>query len=366
LTGAFRRTIPLLVCGVLPVAVLALMFQTGLAANSLAVDFHYELYPQAKELLAGGNPYPGADFEPMVGGNLVWPPLAAAVVAPLTLLRLGVADVIVAALGLLCFAAALRLVGVRDWRVYGACCLWPSVAGEMRVAHLTPLLALLTAQAWRDRDRRIRAGAPLGLAIGVKFFVWPLALWLAAIRRPGATALAIVIAGASALLVLPYTGLVDYFGALRALGSYFDQDSYTIFGLLVQLGVGDVVAHAITSAVGCALLIGTWRFRSYSLAIAAALVLSPIVWLDYFALAALPLAIARPRVSAIWFLPVATWGVAGTGLAIGDAVDIVRVLSVFGVVLAIAFRTEQSARRRDVRASTPHPLSHTRVAMDER
>jgi len=321
------------------------MLRVGLDTNSLAVDFHHELYPQAKAILAGENPYPTGHFEPRIGGNLVWPPLAAAVVTPLTVLRPGIADLAMTAIGLTCFAGALALIGVRDWRVYGVCCLWPSVAGEMRVSHLTALLALLMALAWRYRYHRFQAGAPLGLAIGLKFFVWPLALWLAAVRRPGAAALAAVIAGTSVLLVLPYTGMVDYVGALLELGRYFDQDSYTLVGLQVQLGVGDVVARSITSFVGCVLLVGTWRFRSFSLAVATALVLSPIVWLDYFALAALPLAIARPRLSAAWFLPVATWGVAGTGLAIGNAFDIARVFSVFAVVFGIAFWAERSEHR---------------------
>jgi hypothetical protein len=159
--------------------------------------------------------------------------------------------------------------------------------------------------------------------------------------------------------------LVDYFRALLELGSYFDQDSYTIFGLLIQLGVGDAVAKSLTSLVGCALLLGTWRFRSFSLAVAAALVLSPIVWLDYFALAALPLAITRPRLSAAWFLPAATWGVAGTGLAIGDAADIARVLTVFAVVFGVAFSAERSEDRSvvpDTRTATRPP----RIAVDER
>ena len=196
----------------------------------------------------------------------------------MTLLPLGTADVVAAVLGLVCFAAALRLVGVRDWRVYGVCCLWPSVAGEMRVSHLTPLLALLLALAWRHRYHRFRAGAPLGVAIGLKFFVWPLAVWLAAIRRRAPPLAAVW------RRVRPPRGAVHGLGQLlraeEELGSYFDQDSYTIFGLLVQLGAGDVVAESITSLVGCALLLAIWRFRSFSLAVAAALVLSPIVWLD--------------------------------------------------------------------------------------
>ena len=70
--------------------------------------------------------------------------------------------------------------------------------------------------------------------------------------------------------------------------------------------------------VGLALLAGVWRYQSFALAVGAALVLSPIAWLDYYALAALPLAVVRPRLSAIWFLPLVTWGLQGAGMSIGD------------------------------------------------
>ena len=99
------------------------------------------------------------------------------------------------------------------------------------------------------------------------------------------------------------------------------------------------------------ILAGMWRYRSFALAIAAALVLSPIVWLDYFALAALPLALARPRLSAIWFLPIATWGLEGAGLGIGDVVrhrPPPRRLRL--VVLAVAFSTAEPCARGDARA----------------
>lgn len=65
-----------------------------------------------------------------------------------------------------------------------------------------------------------------------------------------------------------------------------------------------------------------------------------IVWLDYFTLAALPLALARPRLSWIWFVPLVTWGAEGAGIGIGDVRTDLRVLVVFCVVLAVAFRGE--------------------------
>ena len=110
------------------------MYRIGVSSNSFAVDFHHELYPQAKEMLAGGNPLPGAGFVPLVGGNPVWPPFAVALAGPLTVLPISTAEIVMAVLGLLLFAAALLVAGVRDWRVFGACALWPQVAGEMRAA----------------------------------------------------------------------------------------------------------------------------------------------------------------------------------------------------------------------------------------
>ena len=99
-----------------------------------------------------------------------------------------------------------------------------------------------------------------------------------------------------------------------------------------------------------------WRYRSFALAIAAALVLSPIVWLDYFALAALPLALARPRLSAIWFLPIATWGLEGAGIGIGDVSDIARLLLVFAVVFGSRSHTTSRAWRATGAGPARRPL----------
>jgi hypothetical protein len=153
----------------------------------------------------------------------------------------------------------------------------------MRVSHLTPIVAVLVAAAWRYRDTRGLPGLVVGLAVAVKFFVWPVALWLAAVRRTREALLAALVAGASLLLVLPFMGLDDYAHRLSRLGRAFDQDSYTVYGLLVQAGASDALARGATFAVGVALLAGMFRYRSFALAIAAALVLSPIVWQDYIA-----------------------------------------------------------------------------------
>jgi hypothetical protein len=45
--------------------------------------------------------------------------------------------------------------------------------------------------------------------------------------------------------------------------------------------------------------------RSLILCLAAALVVTPILWLHYLVLLLLPIALARPRLSALWFVPLA-------------------------------------------------------------
>ncbi len=337
---ALQRVGSLVLFAVLPVLTLGTMLAVGLSDNSLSADFHHEIYPQAKQMLEGHNPYPPPDFDPTVGANYIWPPLVAYLVAPLTVLPLGVADVVMLVLGLACIAASLWIVGLRDWRVYGLVAMWPQIAGEMRVSHLTAPICLLLALAWRSRDRPLRPGALVGFATAMKFFVWPLGLWLASRRRYGAALLAAGIAGASLVLLLPYVSIDDYARSLLQLGRGFDQDSYTLFGLLVQSGASETAGRVAMWACGLLLLAATWRYRSFTLAIAAALTISPIVWLDYFALAAVPLAIARPRLSWVWFLPLATWGLRGAGLHIGDPWDIARLFVVFTVVFAVAFRDE--------------------------
>jgi Glycosyltransferase family 87 len=339
----YRRPVEFLLFGVLPVAVAIGMFVAASSSNSLAADFHNELYPEAKLLLHWTNPFPGPDAPLEYGHNLIWPPIAAFLVAPFTVLSAGAASWAIALVGLACSLLSLRIVGVRDWRVYGLFAMWPQVIGEIRISHLTPMLCVLLALAWRYRDVRVAPGAAIGVAGAIKFFLWPLGVWLAAIGRARETLIAAVVAGASLLLVLPFTSLGDYLHTLVELGKDFDQDSYSPFGFLVQIGVSETPARIVSYAGGAVLLFFCWRRASLGLAVAAALVLSPIVWLDYYAVAAIPLAVVRPRLSPVWFAPLATWGLLSAGIGAGNGWGSARVLIVFAVVFAVVVRGERQA-----------------------
>ena len=343
---ALQRVGTVALLAVLPVITAVTMFAVASSDGSLSVDFQNELYPEAERLLRWENPFPPPGTDLSHGHNLIWPPLAALVAAPFTLLSPEAANWAIALVGLGCFMASLRLVGVRDWRVYGVFALWPQVIGEIRVSHLTPFLCLLLALVWRYREARAVPGLALGCATAIKFFLWPLGIWLAAIGRGREALIAAGVAAASLLLVLPFTGLHDYFEVLLDLGRTFGTDSYSPFGLLSQLHVPEAPARVVSVALGVALLIGCWRRASLGLAVAAALVLSPIVWLDYFAVAAIPLAIVRPRLSAVWFAPLVTWGLLNAGIGAATVWGGLRVLLAFAVVILVTVRAERETETR--------------------
>ena len=110
-------------------------------------------------MLDGRNPYPSPDWDPTAAPNFIWPPTVAFSHAPLTLLPLGAADVVMVVLGLVVFALALWLVGVRDWRVYGV--VGALAAGRRRDARLAPDPAPLRPRGARvahpSRAARARA-----------------------------------------------------------------------------------------------------------------------------------------------------------------------------------------------------------------
>ena len=82
---------------------------------------------------------------------------------------------------------------------------------------------------------------------------------------------------------------------------------------------------------------------------------------------AIPLGIVRPRLSAVWFVPLACVGLGGAGLAVTDAFGTARVVLAFAVVVGVALREERSStaantrrapyariRRLSFRTTSPH------------
>ena len=312
MTPALRRVLELLAFAVVPLIALVIGLATFADQGRLALDFHEEVYPQAEAIVDGRDPYPDPGAAITDTANAIWPIAAVLPAVPLTAVSDAAADWIATFFVLACLVGALWMLGVRDWRIYGVTLLWPSVIDAYQTANVTLPLMLLVAIMWRYRDRRAIAGIALGAALALKFFLWPVVLWLVATGRRGAAIIAAAIAVASLVLLLPWIGILDYVRLLRKLGETFDGLSYTPYALLVDLGAPSSVARAVTLLLGAAVLALAWRRRSLGLAIAAALCLSPIVWRHFFAFLAVPLAISRPRFEAAWLLPLGLWVAPGT------------------------------------------------------
>lgn len=267
--------------------------------------------------LRGGHVYPplGVVAHPpaQLAGNLfVYPAPVAALFAPLSLLPYSVVCVLFAFVSLTAIAGALRLLGVRDWRCYGAVALWPMTMTSVTIGTLSPLLLLAVAALWRFRDRGFAAAMFAGLAIVAKLFLWPLLIWLAASRRPRAAAWAFACGLTVSLLAwIPLGGLGAYPRLLHALSLAEGGSSFQPLWLLpLRPEVLLTVMEAAALAGGLLLALVSRRLPdagAFALAIGVALLFCPIVWPHYFVLLVVPLALRSPRFSALWLAPIVMW-----------------------------------------------------------
>jgi hypothetical protein len=331
--------------GLFPLAFLALTFYAAYSENVVAIDFHYVYYPGAQDVLDGDSPFVDVD-DPRK--RFIYTPLVAFLVTPFTVLPLAVADALVSVLLVALWVATPYVFGVRDWRVAGVVLLWAPFVSGLQTANVTLLLVFLCGLAWRWRDRKVLAGLSVGLAIGFKLFLWPLAVWLLATRRVLSFLVASAVTAFSILLVLPYETLGEFTRILREQGELFDVESYTLYALLVELGAPDVAARAAWLGIGLSVLF--FGRRSFSLCVAAALLLSPIVWLHYYAFLLVPLAIASAPLW-MWFIPVPLAFVPGASN--GGAADQIVVLAVFAVTVWLCLQLDSPVRRLHSRVAQP-------------
>ena len=96
--------------------------------------------------------------------------------------------------------------------------------------------------------------------------------------------------------------------------------SVSIYSGALALGLPEAVGLALSFLVGGVLLGGAIALArkgddrgSFTLALVAVLAFTPIVWLHYLTLLAIPLAIYQPRLSALWALPWLFWVAAAPG-----------------------------------------------------
>jgi hypothetical protein len=291
--------------------------------GGLQVPFDFVIFLQgAEDVRLGDSPYPKPDD--VTEGSpapYVYPPLLAIVLVPATALpdEVGGSSPVAILVSLLlvgCVVGTLLVLGVHDWRCYPVVLLYPATLENIEYGAVGPVLGLLVALGWRYRDRVAVTSAAIGGAIVLKVFLWPLLVWLAATRRWIAAVGSAAVALALALLswaAIGFRGIADYPELLRRLSDLEAENSYSAFAILVALGVPETLSRVLVVIAAGTLLVLAWRAaagrdgdrRSLTLALAAGFVLTPILWLHYLVLLVVPIALARPRLSALWFAPLA-------------------------------------------------------------
>jgi hypothetical protein len=254
-------------------------------------------------------PYPAARLAALTGQEgFVYPLPAAAAFVPLSVLPWPVALVLFELAITAALAGTLYVLGVRDWRCYGAAFL--TFHDAIYLGTVSPLLAFLLALLWRFRDRTWRAAALLAALVLLKVFLWPLGLWLIATRRlKSAAAATAATLGAVVVATLPFgLATLEHYPRLLGLLTRFEAGfSLSPLAFFLSLGLAPRTAQVCTAVV--AVLVGALLVRAalrrddfyvFRLAIALAFVCSPIVWGHYFVVLLVPLAVMRPRFTPVW------------------------------------------------------------------
>ena len=328
--------------------------------DSFALDFHHAFWPAGDAVLHGRSPYPDTASAAVENGiAFLYPPFAALVAAAWALIPREVSEVLYTLTVAGCAFGTLWVLNVRDWRCYASMLLWAPVFADVQSANVSLLMTFALAVVWRNRDRVKPVAAVLGAAIALKAFLWPVLVWLAATRRVRAATGAVAVTAGLSLLGLAAigTGEVDRFRAvLDRMVDLREAKAYTPYGLLRNAGASSGIAHAVNWALGAGLLAGTVavarrgrELRSFELALGAALVLSPLVWLHYFVLLLVPVAIKRPRFTMLWLAPVLLRTCPFVGGTVGEQA---LVLGVAALVLA-APAQPVSLLRRGARRTAP-------------
>ena len=219
---------------------------------------------------------------------------------------------------------------------------------------MTILLGLAAALAWRFRDRALASGSALGVSFATKVVMWPLGLWLAATGRIKAAVWSLVVATALLIAtwaVIGFEGLTRYPDLLRQASRIQDEQSYTVYALARDLGLPTGVSRTLWLLLAVSLVALTVIVArrgdergAFVLAIAATIACSPVVWLHYFALLLVAVAVAEPRLAPVWFLGLPMHVFITTGVHNGSTFQTGAMLITAALTIALALWRPSIAR----------------------
>jgi hypothetical protein len=286
-----------------------------------AFDFR-ALWEAGRSVWEGRNPYPTVaqiSSSPAVAHQeFPYPAPLAVLMVPLGILPFGVAAAVFVSLLIASVVLTLRVLGVDDWRCYGIAFASIPVLESFRLGGMTPLLGLGLAGVWVMRDRRWPLAAIVTALFLAKLFLWPLYVWLLATRRQAAAfraAILTCLVGVLGWWVVGFGSLMSYPGVVERMTAVQYRHSYSSDALFTSLGAGPGWARfgvIATAALGAAvILLVTARTRRddlpLAIAVIVALLTSPLVWLHYYCLVLVPVALFSKRLSPVWLVPLLFW-----------------------------------------------------------
>jgi len=329
-------------------------------SGAFAVDFHNGEWTAGQRLLHGMSPYFGPHSAAVLSAGaahprvtpFVYPGVGAVLYAALALIPHYAADTLFTAFDMAAVALSLKLMDVRDWRLYGLVFLWPPVVIGWQTANITLLLGLGIAALWHYRDRPAMSGPLLALLISLKIVLWPLALWFLATRRYRALRLTAVWGVGLNLIawsVVGYSEIPRYLSVLQSFNSAGERRSYSLINLALHLGVSTRIATAMAYALAGVVAVLCFKFGrsgherlAFVLSVGVVLLATPIIWLHYFALLLVPLALTRPRLGPLWGLPLLMFGCPPTE---PTTWQIALVLTVSALLVGLMVRAEMAPLR---------------------
>jgi alpha-1,2-mannosyltransferase len=345
----------------LPGMVLAYACWYELRAHDTLQDFGI-FRKAALAVLHGHSPYVAANAGALAHfDKFVYPPAAALVFAPFAALPPAAGRAVMFFAGLAAVVGALRLLGVADWRCYSLAVVSAPAINSLALGALTSFLLLGAALAWRYRDRPAVTALATAATAVLKVFLWPLGVWLLATRRWRAAA---ICAGTGAVLllggwaVIGFAGFRSYPTLLHVLDRLEAPVGYSVVALFGLTGGAETAASVLLSLGAAAAVVLAARGaggdrRAFAVAVVASLLATPLLWLHYLLLLFVPIALYRPRLSGLWFVPLVLWATPMTHSQ-GSVWRIALALAVAG---AVAVGTAFDGGRLSRAVAVPRPAA---------
>jgi alpha-1,2-mannosyltransferase len=291
-----------------------LVFHQPLHVGNRALRFFdLRVYRGAARLILHGRPLYGTAI--LRGFGFTYPPIAALVFTPLTLVAIGVGEVLVTALNLAALIGLLWLAlrirnrsSDREWVSssmipwVAAAALWlEPVTTTIGYGQINLVIAALVVYDFSRPDRANSKGAAIGLAAGLKLtpLIFVPYLWLTGRRRAAAVALGAFAATLAIGFALLPSDAARYWGSkvldtarIGPLGDYANQSLQGALARLTgqaSLGPGWIALIALIAlaGLGAAVLAGRRgdEASGFSLCVISGLLASPVSWTHHWAIA---------------------------------------------------------------------------------